>query len=252
MKHELAKRYNEKYNYGSRIKGESDSVILTSINKGILEDAAGWRLFLHRRNTILSFIPNENRLSILDVGCGDGIVLAPIANRHDIFGLDISEDALKEARLRGYSSVKQCNIEEPPWPVLNEKYDIIVVTEVIEHIVDTGLFCSEIRKYLKPGGTLIITTPNGASLGARLRLLRGLPIPYFDPSLEDGNAHLRIFTRLDLEKIFRRYNFSLITLITTPFLLPKLWRKFSWAILRKSPWPLINMGVIIVGVWKRD
>lgn len=58
-------------------------------------------------------------------------------------------------------------------PMPDNTYDIVIAGEVVEHLFDTDKFAIEIYRILKPGGTLIISTPNLSSWYNRLRLLRG-------------------------------------------------------------------------------
>lgn len=252
MNRKLETLYNDKYHYADRIQGMSDEEIVDGINTGVIGDPIGWRLFLHRRSNIIRHIPNKQQVKILDIGCGDGIILSPIANKHCIVGMDVSRDALTQARKRGYGKTIQWNLEDFPWPIGDECCDIALISEVIEHIIDTGSFCSEIRRILRPRGLLILSTPNAASLGGRIRLMMGKNVPYFDASLEDGNAHLRIYTRHDLEILLSCHGFKKANIVTAPFLVPKAWRRFAWGIRAYPPICCHDMGVFIIGAWLRN
>jgi 2-polyprenyl-3-methyl-5-hydroxy-6-metoxy-1,4-benzoquinol methylase len=62
-------------------------------------------------------------------------------------------------------------------------YDLIIAGEIIEHLIDTDHFAVELHRVLKPGGFLILSTPNLASWYSRLRLLRGrVPRSFPGPS----------------------------------------------------------------------
>lgn len=100
---------------------------------------------------------------ILDVGCGNGWVLSAINQRLNaqarLFGVEPS--------LRGAGN---CETRVPNATVsagtlasvyYEEQFDIVVTSEVIEHVTDQNEFILQIAEVLKPGGTLILTTPNG-------------------------------------------------------------------------------------------
>jgi ubiquinone/menaquinone biosynthesis C-methylase UbiE len=71
------------------------------------------------------------------------------------------------------------NLEETPLPIPDETFDYVLCCEVIEHMdVDPMFMLSEVNRVLKPGGTLIITTPNAVSTWAVTKILRGIE-PYF-------------------------------------------------------------------------
>ncbi len=71
------------------------------------------------------------------------------------------------------------NLEQTPLPVPDETFDHVLCTEVIEHMeVDPMFMLSEINRVLRPGGTLVLTTPNAVSSRAISKMLRGVE-PYF-------------------------------------------------------------------------
>ena len=68
---------------------------------------------------------------------------------------------------------KPCDLnrDELPWP--ENTFDCVVCCEVIEHIVDTDRLLSELKRVLKPGGVLVLSTPNLASALNRVFVLLG-------------------------------------------------------------------------------
>ena len=71
------------------------------------------------------------------------------------------------------------NLEETPLPIPDETFDVVLCCEVIEHMdVDPMFMLSEVNRVLKPGGVLIVTTPNAVSTWAVTKILRGIE-PYF-------------------------------------------------------------------------
>ncbi len=82
-------------------------------------------------------------------------------------------------------------------PLPDNSYDLIVAGEIVEHLFDTDGFARELYRILKPGGTLIISTPNLASWYNRLRLLRG-KVPRSFPGV---SASLKYDTYIDTAHI---------------------------------------------------
>ena len=62
---------------------------------------------------------------------------------------------------------------EEACPVKNERYDVIIASEIIEHVFDTDFFIEELKRILKPNGRIIITTPNMHFAANRLLFLMG-------------------------------------------------------------------------------
>lgn len=87
-------------------------------------------------------------------------------------------------------------------------FDLVVMLEVIEHIVNAEHLLAEVRRVLKPGGALVLSTPNFAWLYNRLRILIG-------QLSHDEGYHYRFFTRASLGRQLRSAGFE-----------PEVW-KFS-------------------------
>lgn len=149
---------------------------------------------LSKVKIILAFIGSNH--TILDVGCNDGTISKMIAlNNNKVIGVDISRKAVLLAKEKGIEAY-QCDMETQSLEQFEDNFfDVVYSSEVIEHIMDTDQFLQKIRRVLAPGGALIITTPNLASLGRRFLLLFGQS-PHIDPVLRgDKGEHIRFFVK---------------------------------------------------------
>jgi SAM-dependent methyltransferase/uncharacterized protein YbaR (Trm112 family) len=144
-------------------------------------------------------------LRILDIGCGDGAATALLARRaagHTVIGADWSVQALELAREQGLAVVRG-GIDDPGLPVPDRSLDVVVFSEVIEHLVDTDAALEEIVRVLRPGGSLLLSTPNLAAWFNRVLLLAGVQPLFTEVSLRaihgrpgsEVVGHLRVFTR---------------------------------------------------------
>ena len=167
----------------------------------------------YRVKKILSLVGTGNR--VLDIGCYDGTIAKLIAAQgNQVVGIDIAKKAVHMARKNGIQAYV-CNLEEDPFPKSIGTFDVIIAGEIIEHIFDPDALLNKLTKVLKPGGHLILTTPNLASLGSRLSLLVGhLPWMIENDLLPGKSGHIRYFTYSELEKILIRHSFSIETFTT--------------------------------------
>jgi len=97
---------------------------------------------------------------VLEAGCGEGYgadLIADVARR--VIGLDYDDSAVAHVRSRyPRVDVRQGNLAE--LPLAAGSVDVVVNFQVIEHLWDQGQFIAECRRVLRPGGVLLISTPN--------------------------------------------------------------------------------------------
>jgi ubiquinone/menaquinone biosynthesis C-methylase UbiE len=98
--------------------------------------------------------------AFLDAGCGDGRYLAALADRLPArrAGCDLSERILETARLRVDADFRRGNLEALPFG--DAEFDLVLCSQVIEHVLDADRAVRELARVLQPGGTLVISTDN--------------------------------------------------------------------------------------------
>lgn len=110
--------------------------------------------------------PGAGRL--LDVGCGQGEFLAyAAAAGWQVEGVDVDPLRIALAREQRGLQVFEGELHEAAYP--SESFDVVFMSEVIEHIVDPVPLMQEIHRILRPGGIAFLRTGNGRSWAARLR-----------------------------------------------------------------------------------
>jgi ubiquinone/menaquinone biosynthesis C-methylase UbiE len=141
----------------------------------------------------------------LDNGCGDGRFTSLLAEvGAEAIGVDVAETALRRARA-AHPGIRFVRTPfEGPLPFDDNAFDVVWASEVIEHVADTARWLSEVRRVLRPGGRLLVTTPNHP----RLAILIGGLERYADP-LSD---HLHLYTRRSLQQLLEEFHFGQIAL----------------------------------------
>jgi SAM-dependent methyltransferase len=148
---------------------------------------------------------------VVDVGCGDGSAAALAARRnpgHHMIGLDWSSGSLRQARALGLTVV-QAGVDPPGLPVASQAADIVIMSELIEHLVDTDSALDEVFRVLKPGGSLLLSTPNLAAWYNRGLVALGIQPLFSEVSLRgvygrpgrQVAGHLHLFTRRALVQL---------------------------------------------------
>ncbi|HEX3394740.1 MAG TPA: class I SAM-dependent methyltransferase [Acidimicrobiales bacterium] len=183
---------------------------------------------LHRVEVQLDLLdvvvrPLGRRLQILDVGCGDGTITAQAARRAqpaDAVGVDWARSAVDAAARQGVKAVRT-TVDGGGLPFAPGSFDVVLMSEVIEHLVDPDLALAEARRVLAPGGTLLLSTPNLAAWFNRVLLLAGVQPVFSEVSRlgvfgRPGSqvvGHLRLFTARALTEVLVAHGFTAVRLV---------------------------------------
>lgn len=156
----------------------------------------------------LDCIPAAGKvLEIIDIGCGTGHNSRVMAAKgHRVHGIDISEHAIARYRENGFDG-RTMDIERG-LDFEDESFDLAFCSEVIEHLVRPERFAAEVRRVLRPGGRLVLSTPNSAFWLYRVLALFGWVV-----SDVQHPMHLRFFTRASLLRLLQGAGFRVDTAI---------------------------------------
>jgi 2-polyprenyl-3-methyl-5-hydroxy-6-metoxy-1,4-benzoquinol methylase len=144
--------------------------------------------------------------SVLDFGAGEG-ALAKALHESGRFRRVVAADLVRFPGRFEPEGVEwmQCDLNEE-LPVPDEAFDSITAVEVIEHLENPRSLAREWFRLLKPGGSLVATTPNNESWRALVSLVfRGHYAAFSD---ECYPAHITALTRTDLSRILREAGFA--------------------------------------------
>ena len=163
---------------------------------------------VRRYDQISSVVQRLAPQKILDVGCGDGRLARAIRARCGdvvIHGCDVSTAALtrSEGLDRQYSVDLNC--EALPEP--GESFDLVIASEVIEHLIMPDRTLEELIRVLKQGGHILLTVPNVAFWRFRVQALSGQV-----PSVTADERHLHSFSASLLEHLVRKAGLQVVQL----------------------------------------
>jgi 2-polyprenyl-3-methyl-5-hydroxy-6-metoxy-1,4-benzoquinol methylase len=161
--------------------------------------------FAARRAFLLAHVAAGDR--VLDVGCGEGAFAAALAGHGARpVCVDVADEPLRRLRARHpeLADVRRAVAGEP-LPVADGEVDAVWAGEVLEHVVDVGAFATELRRALRPDGTLLLTTPDHPR---RLLARFALRPRAFDAHAHPYADHLRFFTRRTLRTVLEDAGFG--------------------------------------------
>jgi signal peptidase II len=140
--------------------------------------------------------------SYLDIGCayGDSLDAAAEFRIETIQGVELSKMACEKARAKGYS-VFQGTLQEASLSI--KTYDLITLSDVIEHVENPKTLIEDCRKHLNPEGLIALHTPNFNSWSARLLKSKWFHLKQFE--------HICFFTPETIQNMLEQIGFSMIT-----------------------------------------
>lgn len=173
--------------------------------KRVLAQILFWRrsAFLSRLCHLEDLPPGR----LLEVGCGSGQFLREAADAGwQAQGIDFDDQAIAAARATYGVDASAGDLLGMNYR--DSEFDAIVMNNVIEHLPDPIKIFHECARILKPGGRLVMITPNSSSLGYKTFTgdWRGLEIP----------RHLHIFSPANLRDMAKKANFGRVSSFTSP------------------------------------
>ncbi len=148
---------------------------------------------------------------ILDIGCGAGTIDFFLANRGNfVTGIDVSLKAInsckKSSRIMGLEDKLKFFQMNFPENTPSGLFDLIIVSEVLEHIVSEEKSIISVKNSLQKNGVVIISVPSASSLLYKFGFLEK-----FDKKV----GHLRRYTTTSLSNLFKKNGFSIIEIKKT-------------------------------------
>lgn len=146
---------------------------------------------------------------VLDVGCATGFMGKYLIENKNckVYGVEMDSQEAKAAG-RNLNKVFIGNIEESKTILQlkrladKNKFDVILATSIIEHLVNPEKFLTNLKELVKPSGIIIVSTPNIAHWSIRLSLIKG-KFDYVEYGTLD-KTHLHFYTIGTFKKIFKK------------------------------------------------
>ena len=156
-----------------------------------------------RYTIILDELSKIEKGKLLDIGCGEGVLLEYAQKLgFDVIGVDVSKKAVDYIRKKGFDAI--CLDVEEGLP-FKEEFDVVIATELIEHLYDHYKFLANVNNCLRKGGYLFLSTPNSSHIFFRMRYLLGKTATELQ-----NPTHLRFFSFYHLLRVCNDQGFQLV------------------------------------------
>ncbi len=166
--------------------------------------------FALRRRFLLEHVHAGER--VLDVGCGEGAFAAELTRAGaDAVGVDVAEEPLRRGRALHPELDLRLVDADGGWDLPDASFDVVWAGETIEHVLDTAAWLSEVRRVLRSGGSLLLSTPaHPQSRLLALAFSRRRFAAHFDPR----GDHIRFYSRATLTRLVEDFGFDEIDVVS--------------------------------------
>ncbi len=160
---------------------------------------------------VYSKIPKNKK--VLDLGCNTGLLGERLKKNKNciVYGADYSKEAIKIAKKRLDKAIV-CDLEKYI-PFMSEKFDIIILADILEHLRYPHELIERIKIILKKEGFIVACIPNIANINIRFHLFFG-NWDYKCAGILD-RTHFRFFTKKTMKKLFKNTGYKIIEIDST-------------------------------------
>lgn len=155
---------------------------------------------------VADLVQIDRSARILDFGCGPGSLVALMRDERgytNVEGLELNQQSVAVARSR-YGLEIASALDQ----LRERQYDLIFLVEVIEHVPRPREFIDVVSSFLKPGGTLLVTTDSVRNLPSHL-------FPRYSGHFT-GPSHVSLFTETSMSRLLRQSGYKITRLDTDP------------------------------------
>lgn len=155
------------------------------------------------RKDLISMIEDKKDLKVLEVGAGFGETLFYLKQKGiatEAIGLDIFEDVEKRNQYKKIDNFIFGNIEELDLPQYNGYFDVILLADVLEHLIEPAVVLEKLKNYLKPDGEILVSMPNIRHYTAFVKIFIKGNFDYDESGLFDY-THRRFFCKKNIREL---------------------------------------------------
>lgn len=179
-----------------------------------LQNGIFGKIGYNRKNILNKNVFNAKCKSVLEVGSGVGLIGAYILskNKNILYtGIELDREAFKKSKLLKLNTI---NGDFTEIKKLEQKFDVIMLWEVIEHLQDLKIFVELAYDALKPGGKIILSAPNYN------KIYNYSNRPTDRLYQNDPPIHLNFFTSKSLKTVFEIFGFEkcIVKIKRTPYI----------------------------------
>jgi len=177
------------------------------------------QIFLQNKfKQVAKLISPKKNLKILDIGCNDGTIRNFLPQDIEYFGVDIDNKLIQQLQQKKIKA-KQANLNNELLPFQFERFDYILMLDIIEHVINPQELLQQAKQRLKPEGKIIITLPNDYHILNKFRFILNKHLTE-NPFAPFG--HLHYFPIKSGENFLKSNGFRVLKKIPIPTTKPEI------------------------------
>ena len=156
--------------------------------------------FTGTRLDVISLLPENPSQKVLEVGAGGGDTLTFIKQNNlakEVVGFELFEIPDSNQKNEIIDKFIFGNIEEKDIPLEDNYFDIIILADVLEHLIDPWTVIDKVSKHLKPDGKILVSLPNVREINTLLKIGLLGDFKYKEGGVLD-KTHLRFFCKKNM------------------------------------------------------
>jgi 2-polyprenyl-3-methyl-5-hydroxy-6-metoxy-1,4-benzoquinol methylase len=168
--------------------------------------------FTGTRHDIISLLPKKSDQKVLEIGAGGGDTLVYIKKNNlaqEVVGFELFKIPNSNQENELIDSFIFGDIENENIPVQENYFDVIILADVLEHLIDPWAAFNKIIKYLKPSGQILVSLPNIREINTLLKVFFLGDFRYNDGGVLD-KTHLRFFCKKNMKKLLETGNTKIV------------------------------------------
>ncbi len=156
---------------------------------------------------VLSMIQNNSK--VLEIGSATGYFSEKLTRKNcEVWGVELDKEAAKKSTKKLYKVFAGDVSEIDKFEIKRGYFDYILLQDILEHLTNSEVVLLKIKKYLKHGGKVIISTPNIVHISIRTKVLSGV-FEYEDIGIMD-RTHVHFFTRKTLVECLKNAGYRIL------------------------------------------
>ncbi len=182
---------------GSRARDSQAGVPMDTVTRAALSEGRSENV-IHGLVRAVVDAEASGAKTLIDVGCGTGTLWRVLEGRVPSY---IGCDVVRYPGFPESASFVQADLNSAPYPLVGESADVVACVETIEHLENPRMVVRELVRIVRPGGLVLLTTPNQLSFLSKLTLVVKNQFQAFQDV--DYPAHITALVEQDLLRIAR-------------------------------------------------